>query len=184
MSIVTRNEQDARCHGVQQDGGIPVNAAMREDSLPLRLNTSTTTSTSHGSGGSRRCGKRMRSPTGTRGLRVRVRSAVGSRSFGRRWREHRSKVQGENTAIRHCGCTAFFAIISAMKATMQIPDELYREVKAKSALEGRSVRSVTVMLYGSWLRGLVPDPKCLRRASFVGGVLASCRQIQAFSCDG
>ena len=57
------------------------------------------------------------------------------------------RPQGENTAIRHCGCTAFFAIISAMKATMQIPDELYREVKAKSALEGRSVRSVTVMLY-------------------------------------
>ena len=45
-----------------------------------------------------------------------------------------------------------------MKATMQIPDEMYREVKAKSALEGRSVRSVTVMLYASWLHGLVPDP--------------------------
>ena len=41
---------------------------------------------------------------------------------------------------------------------MQIPDEMYREVKAKSALEGRSVRSVTVMLYASWLRGLVPEP--------------------------
>ena len=51
-----------------------------------------------------------------------------------------------------------FAIIPAMKATMQIPDEMYREVKAKSALEGRSVRSVTVMLYASWLRGLVPEP--------------------------
>ena len=41
---------------------------------------------------------------------------------------------------------------------MHIPDEMYREVKAKSALEGRSVRSVTVMLYASWLRGLVPEP--------------------------
>ena len=48
---------------------------------------------------------------------------------------------------------------------MQIPDELYREVKAKSALEGRSVRSVTVMLYASWLRGLVPDPECAPDAS-------------------
>ena len=46
-----------------------------------------------------------------------------------------------------------------MKATMQIPDEMYREVKAKSALEGRSVRSVTIMLYASWLRGLVPVPE-------------------------
>ena len=44
-----------------------------------------------------------------------------------------------------------------MKATMQIPDEMYREVKAKSALYGRSVRSVTIMLYASWLRGLVDE---------------------------
>ena len=44
-----------------------------------------------------------------------------------------------------------------MKATMQIPDEMYREVKAKSALQGRSVRSVTIMLYTSWLRGLVDE---------------------------
>ena len=56
-----------------------------------------------------------------------------------------------------------FAIITAMKATMQIPDEMYREVKAKSALEGRSVRSVTVMLYASWLRGLVPEPDSATR---------------------
>ena len=47
--------------------------------------------------------------------------------------------------------------IRAMKATMQIPDEMYREVKAKSALQGRSVRSVTIMLYANWLRGLVDE---------------------------
>ena len=52
-----------------------------------------------------------------------------------------------------------------MKATMQIPDEMYREVKAKSALEGRSVRSVTVMLYASWLRGLVPEPDSMTRSA-------------------
>lgn len=59
-----------------------------------------------------------------------------------------------------------------MKATIQIPDEMYREVKAKSALEGRSVRSVTVMLYTSWLRGLVPEPDSETRfvvANPVGG---------------
>ena len=44
-----------------------------------------------------------------------------------------------------------------MKATFQIPDEMYREVKSKSALQGRSVRSVTIMLYSSWLRGLVDE---------------------------
>ncbi len=34
-----------------------------------------------------------------------------------------------------------------MKATMEIPDELYRQVKAKSALEGRPVRAVAVELF-------------------------------------
>ena len=35
----------------------------------------------------------------------------------------------------------------SMKATMEIPDELYRLVKAKSARERRAVREVTVELY-------------------------------------
>ncbi len=34
-----------------------------------------------------------------------------------------------------------------MKATMEIPDDLYRQVKAKSALEGRPVRAVAVELF-------------------------------------
>ena len=34
-----------------------------------------------------------------------------------------------------------------MKATMEIPDDLYRQVKAKSALEGRPVREVAVELF-------------------------------------
>jgi len=34
-----------------------------------------------------------------------------------------------------------------MKATIEIPDELYRRVEAKSALERRAVREVTVELY-------------------------------------
>jgi hypothetical protein len=38
-----------------------------------------------------------------------------------------------------------------MKATIDIPDELYRRVKAKSALEGRPIRAVTVELYTRWL---------------------------------
>lgn len=72
-----------------------------------------------------------------------------------------------NTALRLSGSSA---ILSAMKATMQIPDEMYREVKAKSALEGCSVRSVTVMLYTSWLRGLVPDPDAAPRLATVKSV--------------
>jgi hypothetical protein len=38
-----------------------------------------------------------------------------------------------------------------MKATIDIPDELYRKVKAKSALEGRPVRDVTVQLFRKWV---------------------------------
>lgn len=34
-----------------------------------------------------------------------------------------------------------------MKATIEVPNELYRRVNAKSALEGRTVRDVTIELY-------------------------------------
>jgi hypothetical protein len=40
-----------------------------------------------------------------------------------------------------------------MKATLDIPDELYRNVKARSALEGRPVRAVAVELFEKWLAG-------------------------------
>ena len=38
-----------------------------------------------------------------------------------------------------------------MKTTIDIPDDLYRRVKAKSALEGKAVREVTIGLYREWL---------------------------------
>jgi hypothetical protein len=44
-----------------------------------------------------------------------------------------------------------------MKTTFEIPDELYRKVKAKSALEGRSVRMVAMELFRNWL-GEPPVP--------------------------
>lgn len=39
-----------------------------------------------------------------------------------------------------------------MKATFQIPDDLYREVKAQTAREGRTVRDVAINLFQQWLR--------------------------------
>lgn len=45
-----------------------------------------------------------------------------------------------------------------MKATIEIPDELYRKVKAKSALEGRSVREVTERLFRDWVQGQSAAP--------------------------
>lgn len=38
-----------------------------------------------------------------------------------------------------------------MKATIDVPDTLYRQIKARSALGGRSVRDVTIELYRRWL---------------------------------
>ncbi|MQA91774.1 MAG: hypothetical protein GEU90_16390 [Gemmatimonas sp.] len=38
-----------------------------------------------------------------------------------------------------------------MKATIDIPDDLYRRVKAEAALRGRTVREVTTELYQRWL---------------------------------
>jgi hypothetical protein len=38
-----------------------------------------------------------------------------------------------------------------MKATIDVPDALYRRVKARAALQGRAIREVTVELYEGWL---------------------------------
>ena len=38
-----------------------------------------------------------------------------------------------------------------MKATIDIPDELYRRVKARTAQEGRRIREVTIDLFLQWL---------------------------------
>jgi len=38
-----------------------------------------------------------------------------------------------------------------MKATIEFPDDLYRQVKARSALEGRSIREVALGLFRDWL---------------------------------
>lgn len=45
-----------------------------------------------------------------------------------------------------------------MKATIDIPDELYRKVKAKSALLGKPVREVTVELYRQWIESDLAAP--------------------------
>ena len=49
-----------------------------------------------------------------------------------------------------------------MKATIDIPDELYRRVKAKSALEGRPIRTVAIELFERWLE---QDTPVTRKAS-------------------
>ena len=46
-----------------------------------------------------------------------------------------------------------------MKITTDLPEELYRQVKAKAALEGRAVREVTEALY----RAYVESPDAISR---------------------
>jgi hypothetical protein len=45
-----------------------------------------------------------------------------------------------------------------MKATIDIPEDLYRRVKARSALEGRTVKEVTTELYRRWLEEGPAEP--------------------------
>jgi hypothetical protein len=56
-----------------------------------------------------------------------------------------------------------------MKATVDIPDELYRQVKAKSALEGRPVREVAVELFEGYVGrgGQAGSPPPAKRAGVV-----------------
>ena len=46
-----------------------------------------------------------------------------------------------------------------MKATLDIPDNLYRSVKARSALEARSLRSIAIELFQNWLQAPSTPPR-------------------------
>ena len=43
-----------------------------------------------------------------------------------------------------------------MKTSIDLPDDLYRSLKAKSALEGLAVREVATALFSAWVEGRVP----------------------------
>lgn len=45
-----------------------------------------------------------------------------------------------------------------MKATFDLPDDLYRNVKARSALEGRPTRAVLIELFQDWLSSSSEPP--------------------------
>lgn len=46
-----------------------------------------------------------------------------------------------------------------MKATIDVPDELYRRVKSKTALQGRAVRDLTIELFQKWVNEPEPEPE-------------------------
>jgi plasmid stability protein len=43
-----------------------------------------------------------------------------------------------------------------MKTSLDLPDELHRQLKAKSALAGKSVREVATSLFTAWVDDRVP----------------------------
>jgi predicted DNA-binding ribbon-helix-helix protein len=49
--------------------------------------------------------------------------------------------------------THMYTHITGMKTTMDLPDELYRNVKTEAARRGMTVREVTTALYAAWLDG-------------------------------
>lgn len=53
---------------------------------------------------------------------------------------------------------------------MEIPDELYRRIKAKSALEGRPIREVAIELFQSYLDSEnAPPPDLVQRTQEIDG---------------
>ena len=70
------------------------------------------------------------------------------------WRENalNSRVKRRNASgSTHLTVIQLYSYHAFVKATIDIPDDLYRRLKARSALAGRSVRDVTIELYQHWL---------------------------------
>lgn len=55
-----------------------------------------------------------------------------------------------------CGSPLNTVIYFPMKTSLDLPDDLYRRVKSKSALQGRAVREVATALFTAWVDGRVP----------------------------
>ena len=52
-----------------------------------------------------------------------------------------------------CGLTGIqeYRYHGPMKATIDVPDDLYRQIKSEAALRGLTIREVTTQLYRRWL---------------------------------
>src|SRR5689334_5787964 len=75
-----------------------------------------------------------------------------------------------------------YGYTGGMKVTVEIPDPLYRQVKARAAAEGRTVRDVTVELFERWVEAAVPmsaDERRAARMAWLEGWRESGRRIDA-----
>ena len=57
-----------------------------------------------------------------------------------------------------------------MKATIDLPDDLYRRVKARAALDGRSIREVAIELFTDWvgMREVIAETSVAGRRPLTG----------------
>jgi hypothetical protein len=62
-------------------------------------------------------------------------------------------ARGDSTAALRIAVHLLYGHIYGMKTTIEIPDELYRKLKARSAASGKTVREVVVGLVQEWLKG-------------------------------
>ena len=64
-----------------------------------------------------------------------------------------------------------------MKTTIDIADDLYRDVKAEAARRGLTVREVTTELYRAWLADRVPAPVRAPDPAAIDAYLAQLRAL-------
>lgn len=71
-----------------------------------------------------------------------------------------------------------------MKATIDIPDDLYRRVKARSAMLGRTVREVSIELYQRWLGEAHAASATASAAEWLDEWVALGKSLEARSPEG
>jgi hypothetical protein len=71
-----------------------------------------------------------------------------------------------------------------MKATIDIPDDLYRRVKARSAMLGRTVREVSIELYQRWLGEAPGTATSVSTAQWLDEWVALGRSIGGQNAEG
>jgi hypothetical protein len=54
-----------------------------------------------------------------------------------------------------------------VKTTLDLPDDLYRQVKSKAAMQGRAVREVTIELYQRFLAEVPESSKSLNNTDWL-----------------
>jgi hypothetical protein len=55
-----------------------------------------------------------------------------------------------------------------MKTTVEIPDELYRKLKAKAALQGKKLKAIAISLFEQWVSEAEEEPPLVLNSPLSG----------------